>query len=234
MISIVSPTMWKYPPYLDFIKYVVRMDVIKEVIIINNAPENTPDNDILNHEKIKMFSFGRNIFINPAWNFGIQASESDIVCILNDDIHFDLRLFYKVEEFYQPDMGALGLNGGIVEYNQTPVTNGMIHFEPFWRQNCHGFGELMFIRKSTWCDIPPGLDLGFGDNFIFDHYFFSGYQNYFITDLFHYHAGSTTVGQLNSDPKIMNDLYLREQALYETIIKPKLVDRTFYLTGSRI
>ena len=169
MISVVSPTMWRYPPYLDFIKYIVRLNNIREVIIINNDESKTPDDPILHHPKIKMLYFGRNMFINPSWNIGVAESNSDLVCILNDDLHFDLRLFYKVEEFYTPDMGALGLGSGIAEWGQTPLTTGMIDFEPFTNQNCQGFGELMFIYKQNWCDIPKGLDLGFGDNFIFDY-----------------------------------------------------------------
>ena len=222
--------MWKYPPYLDFLKYIVKLDVIKEIIIINNDSSKTPKDPILAHPKVRMLSFGKNIFINPAWNIGVSASESDIVCILNDDIHFDLRLFYKVDEFFKHDMGAIGLSSGKVEYGQTPITTGMIEFEPFVNQHCEGFGELMFVRKRHWCDIPEGLFLGFGDNFIFDYNFFKGYQNYFIANMFHYHAGNSTIGTFPS--KDRQDLYEKELAIYNQI-KPKLIDKTFYLTGGR-
>lgn len=230
MISIVTPTMWKYPPYLNFLKYVLRLDVIKEVIIINNDSSKTPADPILKHPKVRILSFGRNMFINPAWNIGVHASESDIVCILNDDIHFDLRLFFKVDEFYKTDMGALGLCSGNVNVGQTPITDGMIEFEPFTGQNCEGFGELMFVRKKNWCDIPEGLLLGFGDNFIFDYNHLIGYQNYFITNMYHYHAGNSTIGTFPS--KDREDLYRSELGIYNHV-KSGLLNKTFYLTGNR-
>ena len=215
MISVVVPTMWKYPPFLDFLKYVVALNIIKEVIIIDNDIDFTPTDKILEHEKIKMITFGRNIFVNPAWNHGVNASESDIVCILNDDIQFDLKLFYKINEFFTPDMGAIGLSSGIAEYGQTPTTTGSIDFEPFTNQNCEGFGELMFVHKCNWVDIPDGLDLGFGDNFIFDHHFLNSYQNYFITNMFHYHAGSATLRQIDTGNR--QEIYEREKSLYQQI-----------------
>ena len=215
MISVVVPTMWKYPPFLDFLKYIVALNIIEEIIIVDNDVENTPTDKILEHKKIKLVTFGKNIFVNPAWNFGVNSSISDIVCILNDDIQFDLKLFYKIDEFLTPNMGAIGLSSGITEYGQTPVTTGSIDFEPFTNQNCEGFGELMFVHKCNWRDIPDGLDIGFGDNFIFDYYFFNSYQNYFITNMFHYHAGSTTVNQLDFNEKQL--LYEREKSLYQQI-----------------
>jgi len=229
MISIVSPTMWRYPPYLDFLKAIVRIDNVKEVIIINNDSSKTPDDPFLNHPKIKIFFATSNMYINPSWNFGVNASESDIVCILNDDLHFDLRLFYKIEEFFTPEMGAIGLGSGIVEYGQTPLTTGMIDFEPFVGQNCQGFGELMFIRKRYWCDIPDGLDLGFGDDFIFDYHYFKGLTNYFITNMWHYHKGNQTMFAFTSEDRQAR--YERELVRYKEV-KEKLVDRTFYLTNS--
>jgi hypothetical protein len=229
MITVVSPTMWRYPPFLDFVKYIVKLDIIKEVIIINNAPDKTPEHEVLNHPKIKMHSFGKNIFVNPAWNYGVNVSESDTVCILNDDLHFDLRLFYKVEEFMRSDIGAIGLNSGIAEWGQTPVTDGMIDFEAFKGQNCQGFGELMFVRKSVWCNIPNGLDVGFGDNFIFDYHHFRGLPNYFISNMFYFHKGNQTMFSFTSEENQIR--YDRELAVYNQV-KAKLYDRSFYLTNS--
>ena len=215
MISVVVPTMWKYPPFLDFLQYVLKLDVIEEVIIINNNVEETPSNKILDHAKIKMLTYGNNIFVNPAWNIGVNQSTCDIVCILNDDIHFDLRLFYKIDEFMTPEIGAVGLCTGIVEYGQTPITTGTIDFEPFTNQNCEGFGELMFVHKRHWKDIPTGLDLGFGDNFIFDYYHFNNFQNYFITNMWYYHKGNQTVLSFSSNER--QEIYERERLQYEHI-----------------
>ena len=82
MISIIVPTMWRYEPFLDFAQYLVRIDVVSELIIINNDNTKTPKHPVLNHPKVRMLDFGQNIFVNPAWNIGVQAAREDIVCTL--------------------------------------------------------------------------------------------------------------------------------------------------------
>lgn len=208
--------MWKFSPFLDFVKYIIKLDVVSEVIIINNDNSKTPDHPTLNDPKIKMFDFGKNIYVNPAWNAGVNSSKSDIVCIMNDDLIFDIRLFYKVDEFINPKIGAIGQSAGVKEFGQTPVTTGEIYFQPFIGQNCFGFGELMFLHKDNWVDIPKGLDIGFGDIFIFERLSFSGKQNYFTTNMFYYHASNSTTKEL---PKPFTESnFQRERALYQKIL----------------
>lgn len=224
MISVVVPTMWKYSPFLDFISYVVRNEVVSEVIIINNNATATPNHHILTHPKVKLFDPGRNIFVNPAWNFGIAVSAENKVCILNDDIIFDLKLFYKVDDFLNESIGSIGLNAGIVEMKQTPVTNGEIIFEPYTNQMCYGFGNLMFIHKAHWRPIPQGLDVWYGDNYIFDYYFFKGFQNYFISNMLHHHESSTTVNTVFQERR---EIEIRERNIYDQV-KQKLISREYY------
>ena len=66
MISVITPTMWRFEPFCEFLQDLVELDVIGEVIIINNSQENTPNKNILNHDKIKMINAEQNIFVNPS------------------------------------------------------------------------------------------------------------------------------------------------------------------------
>ena len=36
MLSVIIPTMWKYEPFLDYLKGVLEQESVGEVIIINN------------------------------------------------------------------------------------------------------------------------------------------------------------------------------------------------------
>ena len=98
MITVVVPTMWRYSPFLDLLKYILKVDVVTECIIINNDNTRTPTHPVLTNPKVKLVDFGKNIFVNPAWNYGVQHSSNNIVCILNDDLIFDLKLFYFSEK----------------------------------------------------------------------------------------------------------------------------------------
>ena len=215
MISIVVPTMWRYEPFLDFAQYLVRVDVVSELIIINNDSNKTPQHPVLNHPKVRMLDFGQNIFVNPAWNIGVQAARKDIVCILNDDLQFDLKLLYKIADFIQPNMGAIGLMTGNETYGQVPITTGRIELFPFEGQNCIGFGELMFIHKNAWIDIPTGMNIGMGDVFIFERCLYHGLQNYFIANMFHFHYGNATTKE--EPMESANQRIQQEAAIYNAI-----------------
>jgi predicted O-methyltransferase YrrM len=215
MISIIVPTMWRYEPFLDFAQYLVRIDVVSELIIINNDNTKTPQHPVLNHPKVRMLDFGQNIFVNPAWNIGVQASREDIVCILNDDLQFDLKLLYKIADFIQPNMGAIGLMTGNETYGQVPITTGRIELFPFEGQNCFGFGELMFIHKNAWVDIPEGMNIGMGDVFIFERCLYHGLQNYFIANMFHFHYGNATTRE--EPMESANQRIQQEAAIYNAI-----------------
>ena len=223
-ITVVVPTMWMHGAFLDFAEDFLQLDCVEQLIIINNDESRTPVHSVLSSDKVTIIGHGRNIFVNPAWNLGVNASQTPIVCILNDDLNFDIRLFNRVSKFFKSGMGAIGLSNGIQEYGQTPLTDGMIQFETFNGQSCYGFGNLMFIRRDTWKDIPPELALWFGDNFIFDYNYFSGKTNYLIVNMFHHHAASTTVNELartTLDPA----QYDREKTAY-AVVKNKMIDKS--------
>ena len=208
-ISVIVPTMWKFEPFLDFIAELVQQDNIGEVIIINNNINDTPVHAVLTHPKIVMFNQEENIFVNPAWNLGVKHSRFDKLCILNDDLIFDLKLINKVHKFLTPGK-LVGLSSGIVEYGQTPLTDGSINFEYFTTQACYGLGCLMFITKQDWIDIPDAMKLYYGDNLIFDTMLYRFNQNYFITNMFHFTPYATTTSTLHDHASRSED----EKAIY--------------------
>jgi hypothetical protein len=230
MISIIVPTMWRYTPFTNFVSYIARLDVVKDVVIINNDHTRTPDHAVLLNPKVKLLDFGKNIFVNPAFNVGVHSSAGDIMCFLNDDMLFDLKLLFKIDEFMTPDHGAVGLCKGIAKLGQTPITDGQIQFEPFTNQNCHGFGEIMFAPRKNWVDIPVGLDLGFGDNFIFERYYFGGFRNFFIANMLHHHEGSLTVNEMPQLEK--QAIYEREKLVYAGVREEMVSGKFFKASNS--
>jgi hypothetical protein len=159
-LTIVVPTMWRYAPFLNFLQHMLQSELVERVIVINNQSSLTPTDSVLQHSKLVMLDFGQNTFVNPAWNIGVAYSSTDIVCLANDDITFDLRVFDRAVRWFRPNHGALGLAHG-------PVT-GDIEFQPRSNESVFGFGQLMFVHASTWTDIPSDLLVYFGDNWIFD------------------------------------------------------------------
>lgn len=222
MIRIIIPTMWKYPPFWDFAESFLKVDVVSEIFIINNDTSNTPALDWLQHPKVKIVSFGKNILVNPSWNCGAMGSKSDILCVVNDDFIFDIRVLYKAATFITANMGCLCLSEQIVEDGKVPVKTGNIQFTPYTGQSTWGYGVLFFIHKDNWIDIPPDLLLCYGDNFVFDQCMYRGLQNYMIDELFHYHAGAQTNSIITENGKLDNIYINREAEVYFNKILPQL------------
>lgn len=178
MISVVVPTMWKFEPFADFFCDVLSHPLVSDGVVINNLPTDTPAHSLFSHPKLTHLQFGCNTFVNPAWNTGMAWAKSKIVCLANDDLIFDLRLFDRIQAWYQPHHGAVGLS------SSDPVT-GDICFEPHTNQACFGFGQLMFVHQQNWIDIPRELCVYFGDNWIFDSHKKRWGSNFLIKNLIH-------------------------------------------------
>jgi hypothetical protein len=226
MFSVIVPTMWKFKPFLNFVEDMVMQPAVGEIIIIDNAPEDKPEHIILSHPKIKMHCFGRNIYVNPAWNFGVANSQYDRLCILNDDLIFDLKLFNKMIPHISPLRGAYGISPGVPDTGQVPVTTGqidIIHSPQRYHYRAHlGFGMLMMCHKQNWVPILDGLDLYWGDNFIYDTQYYAMNQNYLITNMFHYTPYAATTSTIQDPMSIYNrehEIYNREMPAVEARIK---------------
>lgn len=211
MISVVCPTMWNFPPFVEFLKSLTEFELVGEIVLIDNDCYRTPNDYVIRHPKIKYYNFGRNTFVNPPWNYGVSVSKNKIVCIMNDDVIFDLRIFSKaLKHFENKNSGVLGLCPGRPEFNQPEFTNGIIDILPWNNVHTFGFGCLMFINKDWWVEIPEGLNVYYGDNWIFDTCLARGQTNYIITNAFHYTPYATTTKQLE-----VNQVMDTERTIYD-------------------
>ena len=218
--SVIVPTMWRIADqFVEFLHVLCDCEAVGEIIIINNDNTKTPEN--LYHPKIRMFDPGKNTFVNPAWNFGVEQALHERICIVNDDVIFDTKLFDRLQYLLTPSVGLYGLHPGIPDFNQVPITDKSIDFVK-WTHGSHtyGFGSLFFCHKESWHPIPDGLDVFFGDNFIFDLQIAMGKSNYFITNL----DFKTQFAITTSDPKLTGGSLDRERIIYDTTIQPQMYD----------
>lgn len=190
MISIVVPTMWKFAPFPDFLADVMESPWVSDVVLINNHMDVTPQHKIFNHSKLKVLDYGVNIFVNPAWNVGVMHAKSDLVCLANDDIIYDSRVFRTVLDSYQMNHGCYGISSRM-------SVDGDLELIPALGQDLFGYGQLMFVHKSKWIDIPPQLNVWYGDNFIFDLMIKYQYTNYIIKNLLFYTPHAQTAQHAN-------------------------------------
>jgi hypothetical protein len=212
MFTVIVPTMWRAPGvFLQALQNYIRSELVSEIIIINNDASKTPCWLDLNHEKVIMVNEPTNTFVNPAWNKGVNMSSNDKICIANDDIVFDTRLFAKIYDRIIPENGVHGIITGEAHFNQPPTTDGSIDFIAWKPLDCiHCFGQLMFLHKDNWKPIIEGLNIYFGDDFIFHNNLHKGLTNWLIYNIHFFSPMAAT----SKDTTITGGFHEKEQPIW--------------------
>lgn len=180
--SVVMPTMWRAADLTHrLLKDLVAHDLVGEILIINNDAAATPYWAADLGPKVLMLNQKHNIKVNPAWNLGVDLAENNRLCIVNDDIVFDTAVFDKLYPLITEHNGVYGMITGEAHFGHPPSTDYSISIKE-WQEgeNVHGFGQLMFVHKNNWKPIIKGLDIYYGDDFIFHSHLAQGLKNYTI------------------------------------------------------
>ena len=228
MFTVVIPTMWKYPPFLRFVQKVADHHLVSEVIVIDNDQSSRPYVDPFDRGDIKLICTGQNNFVNPSWNMGIAQAENENVCVMNDDVTFDLRVFNEIEPFMMsPHFGVAGAHPGEIKLHQIPFKDGNIDVVP-WESpqpgKSHGylfgFGTLFFVKKSTYVTIPDALSVYYGDDWIHFSQSSLGRQIWLITNLFYHSPSAQTCTSVFTEEQrtqmleVEGDIFRREIAIF--------------------
>jgi hypothetical protein len=181
MIDIVIPTMWYVEGFDKSLETYVNHDSINKIIIIDNNKSKRPNYDILKHNKVEIVSYGRNIFVNPAWNEGYYRAKSEILGILNDDIKVSSEVFDVVINFGLKSGDLIGVNlqgrqnnYKIDDYIDTKEEIVKLNYDrtkPIGGQSW-AFGICMFMLRESYCVIPSLYQVWYGDD-----YFAQGAKN---------------------------------------------------------
>jgi len=137
MISIIIPTMWFSDCLDNMVKKYDKIDEITEIIIIDNNVDGRRE---LQSDKITFLTTGVNLYVNPAWNWGVREAKEDIIIIANDDIIVADGVIENLDLKRGEILGA-DMNKGL------------------W-----GFGTFMVMYKDEYLKIPEEMKIWFGDN----------------------------------------------------------------------
>jgi len=198
MISYVIPTLW-YSKNIHFTisQFLEIKDSKAELIIIDNNNENYFCND----PRVTVISMKENIYVNPSWNLGVKAAKNSKVCLLNDDIYFDLKRFHN-----------FAINSRINEIAST-VTNFRLerHPETKWaikeiknkNQRPSSFGQIILFQKKNWLNLPNEMKLYHGDDLIYYyHTLILGKKFYKINGMKIFGDKSTTTQRIKNHNEI--------------------------------
>ena len=180
MISIVMPTLWKGKFYKEMLPILSAHELVGEIIIIDNDPDNV-DKEIVSLKKIKYLPQKENIYVNPAWNLGVEVSSYDRICLYSDDVLFDPSVIDAVYPFMSEDKGITGFAYESISENRSLFRAEweIPRIAPTWTFH-YRFGICMFMHKNSFHKISDDYKIFYGDTHQFDVNSSLNRQNYRI------------------------------------------------------
>ena len=210
MISYIIPTIWKSDNIYKTINSFKRTisDKGAELIIIDNTSSGyTPDDD-----RIRVFKMIPNQFVNPSWQIGVDNAVNNKICIINDDILFNIGKFHRFVS--QTDAKAVCMtNYNRIEQDEVEWSLKTI-LSPNHRPA--GAGQLMLIERQNWYKLPYNLKLWHGDDIIY-------YYHTLIRNIpFNYIEGMAVTGDqsqsVSSMPDDMNSTFSQDTLEYYKVM----------------
>lgn len=161
--SVIIPTLWKSNRTKKLLSDLSECEYVDEIIVIDNTLIDITDNTI---GKIRTVSFGENIYVNPAWNWGIHNAKNAFVALINDDINFNPNIFEVIDNDILHQFGIIGMGEG--NYKSLNIDGDPIL--EVWKSgvNDWGWGCFIMLNRKYWIDIPNNIKIWYGDNIIKD------------------------------------------------------------------
>ncbi len=159
--SIIIPTMWSSNYLIKMMDIYDRCDLIDDVILIDNAPNRKFK---LTSKKLNIVTKGSNIYVNPAWNWGVNLAKNDNIIIMNDDLLFNENDFInllnqsaailKDNMIIGPAESCFSQRGLVIDKLKINETNNSFNY---------GFGTCMIMKSSSYTIIPDEILIFHGD-----------------------------------------------------------------------
>ena len=162
MISYIIPTLWKSDSIFKLIRSFKSIkDPNTELIIIDNDKENAKY--ISDDKRIKVFNMEQNQYVNPSWQLGFHYSANSRICIVNDDIIFNLKRFHE----FVMDSNAEAVC--MTKWNRIDKDLDTWELVDINSPNARpaGGGQLMMVKRENWPTLPYDMKLWHGDDIIY-------------------------------------------------------------------
>lgn len=173
-IDVIIPTMWRSETFPESLKSYCESPHINKIFVIDNDYVRRPK-DLVKHDKLTVINYGRNIYVNPAWNEGYYRSQADVINLLNDDNHVENDVFEFMAnlDFSEIDIIGVHLKDGITNYYITHhpdkkeelIRMKVNKTQPIGGQS-FAYGVCMFVKRSSYRVIPSLYKIWYGDDYL--------------------------------------------------------------------
>ena len=197
LLSVIIPTMLKNTDILNkLIDELAEDNSVGEIIVIDNSTKGYSHQS----DKVRVVVPSENLYVNPAWNLGVQSAKYTYFGILNDDLLIPKSLCSNVLEFISNDdnIGLVGLdsdsidNSSIEEFSTYPQNTNIKFAKINKSLYTEYWGSAFFGKKSHYFEIPKNIKIWCGDNLQLKMNNDVGRQNYQIRNVQVKHLQSLT------------------------------------------
>jgi len=162
MVSYIIPTLWKSDSIFNTIEGFKSINDPKaELLIIDNDKANNKYQS--DDNRIKVFTMEQNQYVNPSWQLGFHYSVNDNICIVNDDIIFNIKRFHKFVD--ESNAEAICMTN----WNRIDKDDKMWELVDINSPHARpaGGGQLMMVKRENFPHLPFNMKLWHGDDIIY-------------------------------------------------------------------
>lgn len=226
-ISIIIPTLQKNISVLTMLLNQLVLDVnINEIIVIDNSLQGIN----IKSEKLKVIIPQKNLYVNPAWNLGVEEAKNNYIGIVNDDLIFPKNFIFQVVDFLTKtkNIGIIGLDTikptKPNEFDNYPKSSKIEFLKT--KERCSCWGSAIFMKKSSYQKIPEEMKIWFGDDFLFYECIKQKKDNYKIlnSNVKHLHSFTSDLKEFNEIKRKDQEFYISLNPLY---IRNKIYESSF-------
>lgn len=183
MFDLIIPTL--FPKEQKGMKYTIQQaidsELVNQIIIIDNSSE---INELTyKSKKITIIQNKTNNYVNPSWNQGVNACNSDYYFIINDDVCIHKKIFsiakLAFKNFKKLNLLTFKEHEGksLSEYSSFFLDNSNQNFSFSSEIKKHSsftpsqngvIGSCFCGKKNVWSPIPNSLKIWFGDYYIYE------------------------------------------------------------------
>lgn len=209
MIDIVIPTLMQSDK--EVFEYSLSeanaSNKVNKIFIIDNTGSRQFHSTL---DKVNTIYMDQNTYVNPAWNLGVNLSESENVVVMNDDIACCKENYEFVDETLSKD------DCGLCSIDTLPIQNLDQYIDQlnlrlqittnnkFGNEDNNKTGWFFAIKRKLWKNIPGSIKIIYGDDLIYTRIRKLGYKTLNITNSKIGHLESKTIKKVM--PAIINQV----------------------------
>jgi len=225
MLTVITPTMWKHAPFIGMLERLVSVASVGEILIIDNHQEVMPNADVLKHSKVRVYKRLKNMYVCPAWNLAVSLAKHDKLAFLADDIDVDVKVFDEVDTFLNDKVGMITvlspdkesdeyeefLTSKAIKITKSTPEDGVDKPNPI------GIGNLFFMMKKHWLNIPDKLKIMGGASYQWNKQHIVR-QNYIVYDCEMSTPHKVTIDKLEENPENkISEILRADETFYNSL-----------------